>query len=325
MADLLPEDRQIWLRAFYGFNPEEDGYLGFTYETQREDMLGKMQDGDLVPIYGAINSQTQTDLKSQALGFLEVRLRKCADIDRQSRASKQRKIDQGYENSWTFGIEVARAWRVTNRVHIRTIAPEAYVKKNRFERSSRAMLLEQHEKRRALSHPVRQVNVFGEPPVLTEELATGSMSDVLKPTKGIPPSFGDRTSTREDGENHLYLMKLSANAELLLGGTGSHVGKALVKIGRSNDPVRRLKEINSGFPEPAICRWELTHSQPFVDGRTAHDHETELKERFAKKFSSQSGEFYVGEWTAVEQAFQTFCFSKLPKILAAAGKAEGVK
>lgn len=322
---ITPEDRQIWVRAFYGFNPEEAGYIGFTHEAQREDMLTKMKDGDLVLIYGAVDSLTDTDLQRQALGFMEVTLGRCHDLDRQTEESRKWKLDHGFQDRWTYGLKVVRAWRITNRVHIKTIAPKAYDSKKRFERTTKAVLLEPDEKLRALSHHVRQVSVFGEPPIAAEELASGYMNDVLKPSKGIPPSFGDRTSKHEDGENHLYLMKLTANAEALLGRTGPHLGKALVKIGRSNDPIRRLKEVNGGFPKSAVCRWELKYHQPFDDGATTHSHETELKARFAKEFTSQSGEFYTGEWDAMERVFQTFCFSKMPKILAAAAKAKGVK
>ncbi|PHR22446.1 MAG: hypothetical protein COA37_12060 [Hoeflea sp.] len=325
LEQFSPEDRQIWVRAFYGFNPEEAGYIGFTHEAQREDMFRKMKDGDLVLIYGAVDSLTQVDLQRQILGFLEIKLERCLDVDRQNEASKQWKLDHSFEDRWTYGIKVVRAWRVINRVHIKTIAPKSYDNKYRFERTTKAVLLEQDEKRRAFSHPVYQVNVFGEPPIGEDDLRKGTMEEVLKPSKGIPPSFGDRNSKHEDGENHLYLMKLSTNAEMLLGNSGPHVGKALVKIGRSNDPLRRLKEVNGGFPERAVCRWALMHHQPFEDGNTAHTYETELKARFAKEFTSQAGEFYTGEWGAIERAFQLFCFSKMPKILAAPGKAKGVK
>lgn len=324
LDEINPEDRQVWVRAFYGFNPEEAGYFGFTREARREDMLRKMKDGDLVLIYGAVDSLTQEDLQRQALGFMEVKLELCRDVDRQNDASRQWKHDHGFQDRWTYGLKVVRAWRITNRVHIKTIAPKAYDNKFRFERTTMAVLLEQDEKRRAFSHHVRQVNVYGEPPVATDELASGYMNDALEPSKGVPPSYGERTSKYEDGENHLYLLKLSANAETLLGKTGPHVGKALVKIGRSNDPTRRLKEVNGGFPERAVCRWELKHNQPFENGNTAHNYEKELKVNFANEFTSQKGEFYTGEWGSMERAFQTFCSSKMPKILAAAGKARGV-
>ncbi|MCO4092009.1 MAG: hypothetical protein HEQ34_08665 [Sphingorhabdus sp.] len=325
LGEITLEDRQVWVRAFYGFNPEEAGYIGFTHEAQREDMLTKMNDGDFVLIYGAVDSLTDTDLQRQALGFMEIKLERCRDLHRQNEASRQWKIDHGFQERWTYGLKVVRAWRVINRVHIRNIAPKAYDTKKRFERTTKAVLLEPEEKRRALSHNVRQVNVYGEPPIAANDLASGHMNEVLKPSKGVPPSFGDRTSQHEDGDNFLYLMKLSANAEALLGRTGAHLGKALVKVGRSNDATRRLKEVNGGFPERAVCRWELTHKQRFDNGQTAHDYETELKAFFAKEFTSQAGEFYTGDWNAIDRAFQSFCYSKMPKILAAVGKAKGVK
>ena len=325
LGETATEERQVWLRAFYGFNPEEAGYLGFTRESQRQDMLGKMRDGDLVLIYGAVEGLTQPDLRSQALGFMEIKLEKCRDTDRQNEASRAWKIEHGFEDRWTYGVKVVRAWRIRNRVRIGTIAPKAYRSENRFERTTKAILLESDERRRALSHPVYQVNVYGEVPLAEEDLAASTMDEVLSPSRGIPPSFGNRASHHEDGENYLYLMMLTAKAEALLGRAGPHVGKALVKIGRSNDPSRRLKEINGGFPNNAMCRWQLKYYQAFADGTTAHSHENELKDEFVKQFSSQGKEFFCGDGDATERAFQAFCASKIPKILAAAGRAKGVK
>jgi hypothetical protein len=317
--------RQVWLRAFYGFNPEEEGYIGFTHETQRESVLERMRDGDLVLIYGAVESLTQPDLRSQALGFLEVTCERCVDRERQSTKSIAWKIERGFEDRWTYGIKVRRAWRVQNRVSIKTIAPKAYANRNRFERTTRAILLEQDERRRALSHPVRQVNVYGEPLIAAGDLPSGPMEALLKPSKGIPPSYGHRTSEHEDGENHLYLMMLSASAEVILGRTSENVGKALVKIGRSNDPRRRIKEINEGFPERAAFRWKLVHHQAFESGEVAHKFETELKRLFDSQFKSQGNEFFTGERQCLETQFQTFCVSRMPRIMGAAAKAKGIK
>lgn len=325
MDEIEADRRQVWLRAFYGFDPEGAGYLGFTREAQREEMLSKMTDGDLVLIYGAVESLTQPDLRSQALGFLEVTQERCVDKTRQSEESIAWKKEHGFSERWTYGIKVRRAWRVQNRVRIKTIAPKAYDNKNRFERTTRAILLESDERYRALSHPVRQVNVFGEPRIAEGELAKGALEKLLKPSRGIPPSFGSRSSDYQDGENHLYLMMLTQNAGSLLGNSVLHVGKALAKVGRSNDPVRRLREINEGFPEQSIVKWRLIGTQKFEDGRAAHDYETDLKMQFERRFQSQGNEFFTGETEAITRAFQSFCFSKLPKIIGAPGKAKGVK
>jgi hypothetical protein len=210
------------------------------------------------------------------------------------------KQEQGFLDRWTYGLVVRRAWRVRNRVSVKTIAPDAYQAKHRFERTTRAILLNPDECQRALSHPVQQVNVFGEPAIPDTELSADTMERLLKPSRGIPPSFGGRAANYDDGENQL------------------------VKVGRSNDPKRRLKEINSGFPEAAEVKWQLVHQQSFDDGETAHRFEDELKANFHKFFQSQSGEFFTGDRKAIVAQFQDFCIRNMPKIRGAKAKAKGI-
>lgn len=112
-ADIEIANRQIWLRAFYGFDPENAGYLGFTKEGQRESMMSRMKDGDLVLIYGAVEELTQQDLRAQALGFLEVEMLPCRDRDRMSDEAYQWKVEHQFQDRWNFGIVVRRAWRVS--------------------------------------------------------------------------------------------------------------------------------------------------------------------------------------------------------------------
>ena len=53
MAELPKDTPRIWLRSFYGFGPEEDGYIGWSEEGPRDRMLGMISAGDLFMIYGA--------------------------------------------------------------------------------------------------------------------------------------------------------------------------------------------------------------------------------------------------------------------------------
>lgn len=316
-------DRQVWLRAFYGFDPEESGYIGFTNSGDHRVMMEQMRDGDLVLIYGAVEDLTDQDLRAQALGFLEISLAICTDRERMSDDAYADKVQRGFQERWTHGIKVRRAWRIRNRVSIRTIAPDAYDHKNRFTRTTRAILLTPDERERALSHPVRQTNVFGEPPILDENLPAGPMEALLRPSRGVPPGFGERTSAYEDGENQLYLMLFNARADLLLG-KSIRPDHALAKVGRSNDPNRRLRELNFGFPAPTSVGWKLAQTHIFPDGATAHSHEDLLKGLFEREFTSQSGEFFTGPQKAMAQAFQSYCIASSPKILGAPAKAKGI-
>lgn len=61
--------RSIRLRSFYGFGPEEDGYLGWTDEASRDRMLELVEDGDLFLIYGAATAETGSVCRSNAVSF----------------------------------------------------------------------------------------------------------------------------------------------------------------------------------------------------------------------------------------------------------------
>lgn len=310
-------DRQIWLRAFYGFDPENTGFIGFTARKDRETMFSQMRDGDLVLIYGALDPLTHPDATSQALGFLEIDLERCDARDRMSDEAWAWRVEHGFENRWSHAIKVRRAWRINNRVHIRTVAPTSYENQYRFDRTNRAKLLEPDEARRALSHPVRQTNVFGEPPVEDGNLQRGRMAKILRPSRGVPPKSGERTSNYEDGENQLYLMLLTAKARALLGAQHRFAEYALAKVGRSNDPKRRLKEINSGFPESAEFCWSLNRMQKFETAELAHELEQKLIAEFDDRFHSQGGEFFAGVEDKLVREFDSFCARHLPIILGA--------
>ena len=324
ISDLDMTERQVWLRAFYGFDPEGAGYIGFTHEGQRRDMMEKMRNGDLVLIYGAVEDLTDRDLRAQALGFLEVELEECVARDRMSDDSYQWKVDHQFEDRWNYGIKVRKAWRVRNRVGIGSIAPKACESKNRFTRTTKAILLEPEERERALSHTVFQVNVFGEPPIPSTDLREGTMEAVLKPSRGIVPGLGERSSNYVDGDNWLYLMILTVSADAFLTKGSAVFGDALVKVGRTNDVARRLDEVNCGFPERASFRWKAIAKHKFPSAGAAHAAECELKEDFARRFRSQGNEFFSGNHERLIEAFQSFCAASVPRILGAPAKARGI-
>ncbi|RYG86752.1 MAG: GIY-YIG nuclease family protein, partial [Alphaproteobacteria bacterium] len=96
MADLPRSFTNIWLRSFYGFGPEEDGYIGWTKEVGRDHMLAKMQSGDLIMIYGAGKAETIASQRLRVLGFLQVDAVSIRDIDKASEAGMRRKRDNGW-------------------------------------------------------------------------------------------------------------------------------------------------------------------------------------------------------------------------------------
>ena len=72
MSSALPEGKTMWIRAFYDFNPEAAGYVGWSQESGQKRALRELKDGDLMLIYGANAASTKKAMRSHVLGFVEI-------------------------------------------------------------------------------------------------------------------------------------------------------------------------------------------------------------------------------------------------------------
>lgn len=310
----------IWLRTFYGFDPEGAGYLGFTHESQREKLMQEMKTGDLILIYGASQTETNPSSRGVALGFLQVEMTRCAYDERMSQEALEWRVQRKFQSRWQHGLIVRRAWRLKAPIRIDQIAPHAYDRKFRFQRSTSAIKLNAEECGYALSHSVIEADVFGEPPV--SKKATGQLSKILKPSKGIEPTFGEYSGSHQDGEAFVYLFCSTQPSSFMLGKGGN---EALVKVGRSKDIVARLAELNRAWPTTVVFRWRELDRLRCNDVSIAHSRETLLKEKFDRMFNSQGGEFFTGNLKQIERAFEEFKVEVASKTIGAPGWADGVK
>src|SRR5690348_8369450 len=117
---------RVWLKAFWGFDPANDGYLGFTRPADRNRIIQDAHKGDLVLIYGADAAETASENRRQALGFLEIDPIPISDRERLSPFGLQRKIENKWTDRWTNAVIVRRAWRINRRIEVRHIAPTTY-------------------------------------------------------------------------------------------------------------------------------------------------------------------------------------------------------
>jgi hypothetical protein len=306
VSDLPAKPRRIWLRSFYEFGPEDDGYIGWTEEGPRDRMLGLIEDGDLFVIYGASSAETEKSHRNRVLGFLQVEARAIKDVDKASAGGMQRKRANGWQDKWTYAIPVVRAWRTNESILLERIAPKTY----RPEAGQAIAVwnppLLPEEVEMALKIKVREVNVFGEPTVVTTGSDNSPLAQAFKPSRAFPGSFGNRTATYEDGPTLLYLARFDGDGFALLGQAKPMFDQSvLLKIGVSNDIKRRLSEINGGFPPAAIGKWTMQlFSEPYEDRQAAEVAEQAFKDR-AKALQSLGGEFFRGDWPAAQGIFAT--------------------
>lgn len=111
---------------------------------------------------------------------------------------------------------------------------------------------------------------------------------------GPPPSIGVSQQLREDGPCKLYLMVLKGATEGMFPALSS-IGAdgQIVKVGFSNDPVRRASELNAGIPPGAVIRWALHTSVDFQSAAAAYEAEGRLLENLAIGGRWIGGEFAV--------------------------------
>lgn len=311
MADLPEDIPTIWLRSFYGFGPEEDGYIGWTKEAGRDHMLKKIQSGDLIMVYGASTNKTQKLQRLRILGFLQVDAIPMRDIEKASEAGMRRKIDNGWKDKWTYGLPVRRAWRVDEPILLERIARKTYRPEAGQAIAAWSPALQPDEVELALRIKVTEVNVFGEPPVTEDALKSEPFVGAFRPSKAFPGTFGEYTVNREDGPTKLYLATFNGDAAALLGVPKSQFEKkSLIKIGVSNDLKRRTDELNAGFPPAAVGKWEMhLQSADYPDRKAAEAAERMFKDEGEKQFKSLGGEFFAGDLMDFE-----LLFAKIPSI-----------
>jgi hypothetical protein len=148
------------------------------------------------------------------------------------------------------------------------------------------------------------VDVFGESPVAGRDGKVQLLA-IFRPSRGINPGFGARTSEYEDGAHYLYMLQMEGDAGSLLGRPAATLGKKIiVKVGYSRDPTRRRDEHYAALPPAGQFRWNLKlTSKAFVDGQAAKNAEDGMKDLFAHRFESLGGEFFAGNEVDLVSAF----------------------
>lgn len=289
--------RRVWIKAFWGFDPENEGFLGFTREGDRNRLFEGFAPGDLILIYGTKGRQTAKVDRGQTLGFLEVAPEPVDWRSRISASALRWKEEQGVIEKWTFAMPVRRAWRVApgqRNAAIEALAPLTYERSNVQNIATRGKLLRDSEARRAFSLEVAETTVFGSP----DGPDTGApiLKDLFKPSRGLKGAPGERSYEVIDGPCKVYLMRWDGEAGHLLGVRYGDVKRmSVVKVGMSIDPARRCLGLNTSLPPASVSRWVVVaESKPLRTIDSAKAVEDRLKSIFVDQFTSLGGEFFLG-------------------------------
>jgi hypothetical protein len=300
LSAINAEDPKVWIKAFWGFTPEEWGAVGFTDETARDALLADIGNIGLVLIYGSTTAKTiYPEERGRVLGLYAV-TGKAVDIadhvDPAMLAEARKKA--GREAAWRYAVPGVRAWRVPveQAPRIADIAPETYDSEAGTTIARRGRKLSKADAQRILSLVLEERGVYKLSQVPQNEVAP--LAERLRPSKAGPISVLPKTSQADDGFKHAYILTLSGDAGHFLDDTsGRWEGCRIVKVGISKHPSKRCDDINRNYPHGAYA-WRLTHST-FRDGLetlfapSAVDMENVLKGLFEQRGTSLGGEFFV--------------------------------
>ncbi|MEP2165121.1 MAG: hypothetical protein ABJI59_05655 [Nisaea sp.] len=296
----------VWLTGFWGFAPEEEGILGFTDPKDRDRLFSMIQERQLVCIYGAASPETDSKIVHHLLGVLEIERTPIDSWNKMSDVARERNIRLGRQEKWRHAMPARRAWRTSHNLDVKQVFPKSYDPNNgRYIARFGTWLVPDEAHWLLTGVPFVETNVYGETPVsrVEEEEVETSVS-LLKPSKGIFGSFGDRSYETQDKPYALYLAQFPQAADLLAP-CPIPKGVALLKIGISGDIKNRLKALNLSFPQTSSIGWTITRTAKFPNREIAAEAEAAFKTRAIDEFGALSlgKEYFVMEMKKAEALF----------------------
>ncbi len=150
-------------------------------------------------IYGATSADTDEKQQRRVIGFLQIEALPIQDIERSSPAAIERKRANGWQDKWTYGLPVVRAWRVDEPILLEKIAHTNYRPTAGQAITIWSPPLTDDEVDLALKIRVKEVRVFGEPELSETASRPTTLENAYQPSRAFPGSFGKRTAEYGDG------------------------------------------------------------------------------------------------------------------------------
>ncbi|QDL91079.1 GIY-YIG nuclease family protein [Paroceanicella profunda] len=307
MEAIKSDPPNVWLTSFYGFKPEEWGFLGFADESRRQGFINGSKPGVLVVIYGA--GEASKDELYKVIGVQQCS-HKIGNAEQFMfpPAWDAKEKDPHRAGRWNYGVKATRAWRVTpeTRMNVLDFAPEATKSKAWQHIGSRGVPLSQAEAANILKLDLQEVDVYGQNPIIGS--LAGTAQEILAPSKAGPVSQNSFVTRESEGPKHLYILALQGDTDAFLGRPAN--GQIIVKAGFSKSPQTRCADHNKAIPKCAF-RWEVLHSGPKygINPYPSSDHAKSGERAMQKilcqkpKGCSLGGEFFLAESGLVQEAW----------------------
>ena len=302
-SDPFARNPSVWIKAFYGYDPESWGCVGYNQPGRIDTLISSTTNPFIMAIWVTFDSNDPA--AGKLAGFMEVTHEK----GRRADFIAPFQDDAHEKGKWEYSLRASRAWEILPEFQpkIRDFYPDMQTgKRERASGRWAEKLPDQYvEKLKAL--PRREVKVYGSDAEITPDI-------VFPPTKGgFVKSGPGRRNGFEVGEprsleKELYILKLNGDVDAFLGRNGH--GQSIYKIGLSISPETRKATLNSAIPNGqfywSVERTTSRDGDPrYPNHEIAEAGEMAMKEYLGGiKNAHLGGEFYLASEKAIKAAWK---------------------
>jgi hypothetical protein len=298
----LPDDREIWLTSFWGFEPGDWGCIGFADETRRTRYMRQSKPGTLVTIY-VTKGKGPNEMRGKVVGVLEIshQAGHAKDFISGDRWAEKEK-DPESKGKWLFAVRATRAWRIIPEDWrpVDELLPDAYASANAEFIGSSGVRLSKVEAEKLLQLDVYEVPVYGQESRVDGAIRT--LATALAPSRAVPPASEPYWVGETDGPKHLYILQLEGDVAAYLGRPIDQIdGMSIIKVGFSKSPLSRRDQIQSAYPRGQF-KWtvrfpaHIPDVAPYPNAEIAIVGEDAMKTRLVDEGAEVlGGEFFLAE------------------------------
>ena len=299
----MADQPKIFATLAWGFAPDQWGAIGFSLETIRNQLADELRrSGGLVLTMGTMGVETAEPERGRLLGLHTLGTRPVATEELVERGMwAEHLMENGGAPKWPFGLPIISAERFTELPLRARLLPRLHDENLHRKLASSFEPLTTEETARVLGCRREAVAEIWSSP------AGAFVGHVLprKPT-GPPPTLGQRLLTATSGPAATYCFRLKGRAlpQVARGIVGWPSDLVIYKVGFSNDPNRRLRELNAYLPDEAALGWEPAWAQWHTDEINAWAMEQAVfRVLVARKAKHIKGEIFAAREDKMQSAF----------------------
>lgn len=254
----------IFATLTHGFDPEAWAAFGFANEKTRSKLASELRaEGGLLLSIGTMGEETPEHLRGRLLALHRLGTRPIATgelVEPEHWAAHL--ASNGGAPRWPYGLPILAAERFIAPLQARSdLLPRLHSDNLHQKLASSFERLKSEEAAAVLSLP--RVPVTN----LWRTRALDFAAGLIKPPAGPKPSSGTRILSTISGPAATYSFELKGPAFAEVGSRVAprNSGKFVFKIGFSNNPERRLRELNAHLPDPTRLSWTYRSMQWHAD------------------------------------------------------------